>query len=67
MRLTISVAIPTYKDGGNHTPGFTKAAATAEAHQACLDVSKALAATGMRVILDDAYYGEVRQSFCSDL
>lgn len=46
-------------DGGNHTPQFTQAAATIEAHYACLDVSKALAATGVRVLIDDEFYAKV--------
>ncbi|KAH9027447.1 hypothetical protein EDB84DRAFT_310108 [Lactarius hengduanensis] len=29
-------SIPTEPNGGNHTPAFTSAAATPEAHQACL-------------------------------
>jgi len=52
-------AIPTIVDGGNHTRGFTEAAATTEAHYACLDVSKALAATGVRVLADDKFLDEV--------
>ncbi|KAJ7704398.1 hypothetical protein B0H17DRAFT_1193643 [Mycena rosella] len=59
-------AIPTVPDGGNHTPGFTKAAATPQAHAACLDVSKALAAVGVRVIIDDAFFAEVRKTFEED-
>jgi hypothetical protein len=47
-------------DGGNHTPGFEQAAGTIEAHYACLDVSKALAATGVRVIIDDDFFAHVR-------
>jgi len=56
-------AIPTIKDGGNHTPHFTKAAATVEAHYACLDISKALAATGVRVLIDDEFFAEVPAPF----
>ncbi|KAJ3512343.1 hypothetical protein NLJ89_g3575 [Agrocybe chaxingu] len=51
-------AIPTIVDGGNHTPGFTESAALPAAHYACLDVSKALAATAVRVLLDDDFYAE---------
>lgn len=46
-------------NGGNHTPEFTKSAATIEAHYACLDMSKALAAIGVRVVLDDRFYTKV--------
>ncbi|KAF7292976.1 Peptidase M20 domain-containing protein 2 [Mycena indigotica] len=59
-------AIPSIVDGGNHTPGFEKAAATVAAHHACLDVSKALAATGVRVVIDDEFYAEVRKTFEED-
>jgi hypothetical protein len=53
------LAIPTVFDGGNHTPQFTQAAATIEAHNACLDVTKALAATGVRVLIDDEFFARV--------
>ena len=56
------VAIPTEPNGGNHTAAFTSAAATPEAHQACLEVCKALALTGLRVIQDDRFYSEVRNT-----
>ncbi|KAJ3880761.1 hypothetical protein F5051DRAFT_149379 [Lentinula edodes] len=56
-------AIPTVLNGGNHTRDFAAAAATATAHQACLDVSKALAATGIRVLIDDEYFAEVKKTF----
>ncbi|KAJ7130272.1 hypothetical protein C8R44DRAFT_63390 [Mycena epipterygia] len=59
-------AIPTVLNGGNHTPGFEKAAATMEAHYACLDVSKALAATGVRVIIDDNFFAQVQKTFEDD-
>jgi len=52
-------AIPTVVGGGNHTPEFAKAAATIEAHEACLDISKALAATGLRVLSDADFYKQV--------
>lgn len=55
-------AIPTEVDGGNHTLAFTKAAATVEAHKATLDISEALAATGVRVLIDDEFFAQVRDS-----
>jgi hypothetical protein len=55
-------AIPTEPNGGNHTPAFSSAAATLEAHDACLEVCKALALTGVRVIEDDQFYAEVNDS-----
>jgi amidohydrolase len=60
-------SIPTESNGGNHTPAFTSAAATPEAHQACLEVCKALALTGLRVIGDDQFYAEVRATFEEDM
>ncbi|KAJ3512344.1 hypothetical protein NLJ89_g3574 [Agrocybe chaxingu] len=59
-------AIPTILDGGNHTPGFEQAAATIRAHYACLDVSKALAATGIRVLTDDSFFAKVQETFKED-
>ena len=59
MPMPCFLAIPTIKDGGNHTLEFAKAAATTEAHYACLDVSKALAATGMRVVTDEEFLARV--------
>ncbi|KAI0249794.1 hypothetical protein BJV78DRAFT_642956 [Lactifluus subvellereus] len=60
-------SIPTEPNGGNHTPAFTSAAATPEAHQACLEVCKALALTGLRVIEDDQFYSDVRTTFEDDI
>lgn len=60
-------SIPTEPNGGNHTPAFNSAAATLEAHQACLEVCKALALTGLRVIEDDKFYAEVRATFEEDV
>jgi hypothetical protein len=57
--LSCLAAIPTEPNGSNHTPGFTSAAATLEAHEICLEVCKALALTGVRVIEDDQFYAEV--------
>jgi hypothetical protein len=57
--LSCLAAIPTEPNGGNHTPGFASAAATLEAHEICLEVCKALALTGVRVIGDDQFYAEV--------
>lgn len=54
-----SSAIPTVVNGGNHTRDFAASAATVEAHYATLDVSKALAAAGMRVLTDEKFFAEV--------
>jgi hypothetical protein len=53
------IAIPTVKNGGNHTIGFADSAATIVSHNACLDVSKALASTGVRVLVDDEFFAKV--------
>ena len=34
-----------------------------EAHNACLDVSKALALAGVRVLVDDDFFAEVKKTF----
>jgi hypothetical protein len=52
-------AIPTEVGGGNHTAAFTQSARSPEAHKACLDVSKALAACGVRVLTDDNFFANV--------
>ncbi|CCM01369.1 uncharacterized protein FIBRA_03419 [Fibroporia radiculosa] len=49
--------IPTQPNGGNHTPQFTEAAATLDAHSKTITVVKALAAVGFRV-LDDAEFAK---------
>ncbi|TFK29434.1 hypothetical protein FA15DRAFT_663972 [Coprinopsis marcescibilis] len=59
-------AIPTVVDGGNHTRAFAESAATIDAHYACLDVSKALAATGVRVLIDDDFFAKVKRTFEED-
>lgn len=54
-----STGIPTEVNGGNHTRAFAAAARTPEAHRACFNVSKSLAAVGIRLLIDDAYYEHV--------
>ncbi|KAJ7180702.1 hypothetical protein C8R46DRAFT_1070306 [Mycena filopes] len=56
-------AIPTEANAGNHTIGFTKAAATREAHEAALVIAKGLAHTGFRALRDDAFFKQVKASF----
>lgn len=53
-------AIPTEDNGGNHTPAFTRVARTLEAHKACLNVSKALAGLGVKVLMDSEFVQKVR-------
>ncbi|EDR10639.1 uncharacterized protein LACBIDRAFT_317321 [Laccaria bicolor S238N-H82] len=59
-------AIPTVKNGGNHTSAFAESAATITSHNACLDVSKALASTGVRVLADDEFFAKVVKTFKED-
>ncbi|KAG5724087.1 hypothetical protein E4T56_gene5493, partial [Termitomyces sp. T112] len=59
-------AIPTIENGGNHTSAFETSAASLEAHYACLDVTKALAATGIRVLIDDVFFSEVKKAYDND-
>ncbi|KAL0063384.1 hypothetical protein AAF712_009693 [Marasmius tenuissimus] len=60
-------SIPTVMDGGNHTPLFTEAASTDDAHRATLDVAEALALTGVRVVVDGEWYQkEVWEKFEED-
>ncbi|KAG1717779.1 hypothetical protein EDD22DRAFT_983813 [Suillus occidentalis] len=59
-------SIPTIPDGGNHTTGFTEAARSQASHDACLVVSKALAAVGMRVLTDEAFFQKVKDTFEED-
>ncbi|KAG9128250.1 hypothetical protein FRC07_002209 [Ceratobasidium sp. 392] len=48
-------SIPTVINGGNHTPPFTAAARTKEAHENAMAVSKGLATVGLRVLLDEGF------------
>lgn len=57
----IRLAIPTVENGGNHTIAFAEAAASDAAHKAALDIIKALAATGVRVVDDDEFYAQARR------
>jgi hypothetical protein len=51
--------IPTKPGGGNHTKQFTHSARTEEAHEATMIITKALALTGVKVIMDDGLFEEV--------
>ncbi|TBU24288.1 aminoacylase 1-like protein 2 [Dichomitus squalens] len=59
-----SFAIPTR--GSNHTPEFAEAAATEEAHKACINMSITLAANGLRLLTDDAFANKVKKTFEED-
>ncbi|KAG6811755.1 hypothetical protein H0H92_005952 [Tricholoma furcatifolium] len=60
-------AIPTVKDGGNHTAAFAESATTPTAHAACLETSKALAATGIRVLIDDEFLAKAKKAYDEDV
>jgi len=55
--------IPTKPGGGNHTKQFTRSARTEEAHEATMIVTKALALTGVKVIMDDGLFKEIKKAF----
>jgi len=61
-----SFAIPTESNGGNHTKAFTLSAASKDAHTACLNISKALALTGLRVLADDKLAQQMKETFDAD-
>jgi hypothetical protein len=54
-----SSGIPTKPGGGNHTKQFAQSARTEEAHEATMLVTKGLALTGVKVIMDDGLFKEV--------
>ncbi|KAJ1306282.1 hypothetical protein OPQ81_010985 [Rhizoctonia solani] len=56
-------AIPTVPNGGNHTPEFTAAARTQEAHERTIIVSKGLATLGIRALLDKEFLQTVKEDF----
>ncbi|KAK6003377.1 hypothetical protein QM012_001222 [Aureobasidium pullulans] len=49
--------------GGPHTPDFTRASRTKEAHDKALMVGNALAATAVDVLTKDGYLEEIRKEF----
>ncbi|KIM92344.1 hypothetical protein PILCRDRAFT_810393 [Piloderma croceum F 1598] len=59
-------SIPTVENGGNHTVAFTQSARSLEAHKACLQVTKALAGLGVRILADEEFLMKVRDSFEED-
>ena len=59
MPFPASPGIPTKPGGGNHTKQFAHSARTEEAHEATILITKALALTGVKVIMDDGLFEEV--------
>ncbi|KAG8691612.1 hypothetical protein FRC11_015049 [Ceratobasidium sp. 423] len=60
-------AIPTIPNGGNHTPEYTAAARTQEAHERAVAVSKGLATVGLRALLDKEFLRIVKDDFKKEL
>lgn len=52
--------------GGNHTPEFTEAAKTQEAHVETLKSSKGLAAVAWKSVTDADFLKQVKQAFEDD-
>ncbi|OSX64497.1 hypothetical protein POSPLADRAFT_1180127 [Postia placenta MAD-698-R-SB12] len=55
--------IPTKPNGANHTPQFTEAAGTPEAHAKTITVMKGLAATGFRILADGEFTAQVKKAW----
>jgi hypothetical protein len=58
-------AIPCPPGVGNHTPGFTAAAATPEAHAATIRASKGLAFTALDLYLDPQLLAAAQAEFAN--
>ncbi|CAE6440475.1 unnamed protein product [Rhizoctonia solani] len=56
-------ALSTVPNGGNHTPEFTAAARTQEAHERAIIVSKGLATLGLRALLDEQFLLTAKDHF----
>ncbi|KAG8690227.1 hypothetical protein FRC11_013053 [Ceratobasidium sp. 423] len=56
-------ALSTVPNGGNHTPEFTAAARTQDAHDRAIVVSKGLATLGLRALLDEGFLLTVKNNF----
>jgi len=60
-------SIPTTPNGGNHTPAFTKASATKEAHAANMVSTRSLALTALRIVQNEYLFQEMKASFASGI
>jgi hypothetical protein len=60
-------AIPTAPGAYNHTPGFTAAAGSDEAHVAGIITAKGMAVAGWRVLTSDEVARKVREDFEEDV
>jgi metal-dependent amidase/aminoacylase/carboxypeptidase family protein len=57
------IGIPVGDGAKNHTRQFTAAAGTDVAHQRMITSGKALAITGWEVLVNDEFYGNIRNAF----
>lgn len=57
------IGIPVSDGAKNHTRQFTAAAGTDGAHRRIIAAGKAMAMTGWKLLVDEEFYGKVRNSF----
>lgn len=60
-------AIPSPETAPNHTAEFADAAGTEEAHRLTILVSKGMAGTAWRVLVDEVFAQSMKQDFLRDL
>lgn len=58
--------IPAEAGSANHTPGFTAAAGTKEAHRRAIQTAKGMAVAAWQVLQDDRIAAQVRKDFEQD-
>ncbi|CAE6440339.1 unnamed protein product [Rhizoctonia solani] len=56
-------ALSTVPNGGNHTPEFTAAARTQDAHERAIVMSKGLATLALRALLDKEFLQAIKDNF----
>lgn len=61
--LNAGFRVPSEGGFGPHNPGFTEAARTMEAHEMALRTGKAMAASGIDVLVKDGLLEEIRNEF----
>jgi metal-dependent amidase/aminoacylase/carboxypeptidase family protein len=60
---SICVSFKLDSEVGGHNPAFAEATRTKESFEACLKVSKALAATGLDVLMKKGYIEEIKEEW----
>lgn len=60
------VGIPAGPGCNNHTPGFTAAAGTQEAHELCIPPAKGMAVTGWEVLVNESLADSIKADFEED-